>query len=82
MRAVENSIIYPLPSDELIDREEENWKVKIPMDYRNFIAKNNGCVPVENTLVFGDDKYVIERFLCILEDTEHYDLGMYDIDRI
>ncbi len=80
MRIAENSIIHPLPGDELIAKEEQCWKVKIPNDYRNFISKNNGCVPVENTFMFGDDKYVIERFLCILADTENHEMGTYDID--
>lgn len=80
MKIVENSIIYPLPGDELIAKEAQYWRVKIPMDYRNFISKNNGCVPVENTFMFGEDKYVIERFLCILADTKNHEMGMYDID--
>lgn len=80
MRAVENSVINPLPSEKLINKEEQYWKVKIPDDFRNFISKNNGCVPVENTFVFEKDKYVVERFLCILENTENHEMGMYDID--
>ncbi len=80
MRVVKNSVIFPLPSEELINQEEQYWKVKIPDDYRSFISKNNGCVPVEYTFMFNKDKYVIERFLCILEDSKNHEMGMYDID--
>lgn len=80
MRVIENSIIKPLPTEELINKEEQYWNVKIPDDYRNFISKNNGCVPIENTFVFEKYRYVIERFLCILEDTKNHKMGMYDID--
>lgn len=80
MRIVENSVINPLPSEELINKEEQYWKVIIPDDYRNFISKNNGCVPIEKIFMFEKDKYVIERFLCIIEDTKNHEMGMYDID--
>lgn len=44
------SIIYPLPSDSLILKKEEFWRVQLPVDYKNFINVNNGGSPEKNLL--------------------------------
>lgn len=75
-----NTIVYPLPSDELITREEKAWRVKLPNGYSEFIKKYNGSIPLNNRFSFGDREYLIERFLCILDETENHDSGIYDID--
>ncbi|MGG3283324.1 hypothetical protein [Paenibacillus solani] len=42
MRA--ESIIYPLPTDQLLSKEEGFWRVALPSDYREFIKINNGGI--------------------------------------
>lgn len=42
----------------------------------------NGAIPVTNIFNVNFHEFVLERFLCILEDNESNDLGMYDIDVI
>ncbi|EOQ28966.1 hypothetical protein KQ1_03217 [Bacillus cereus BAG3O-1] len=50
MEIKKESIIYPLPSDSLILKKEEFWRVQLPVDYKNFIKVNNGGSPEKNLL--------------------------------
>ena len=36
MKIDKDSIVFPLPTDQLIDSFENFWKVKFPEDYRDF----------------------------------------------
>ncbi|MFC0271842.1 SMI1/KNR4 family protein [Metabacillus herbersteinensis] len=76
------TIIYPLPDQELLSKEEQAWKVKLPNDYADFIKKNNGVTPIDNSFTFDNHGYLIERFLCILKEPDKSNDGMYDIDVI
>lgn len=74
------SIVEPLPDQQLIRKNEEYFRVKFPKDYVSFIEKYNGAVPVKNTLSFNNHAYAVERFLCILENYQDDDVnGWYDI---
>ena len=82
MKIKRDSIIHPLPNEDLIKDCEEDWEVKLPEDYRNFLMNYGGCKVVENA--FNDASgidYVIDRFLTILADYKN-DNGWYDIDVI
>ena len=74
------SIIYPLPTDALLQEREVAWRVKLPDDYKEFIKRKNGFRPSENLFSLTNRSFLIERFLCILENTKDNPLGMYDID--
>lgn len=74
------SIIYPLPTDALLFEREVVWRVKLPDDYKKFIMRNNGFRPSKNLFSLRNRFFLIERFLCILENTKDNPLGMYDID--
>ena len=74
------SIIYPLPTDALLQEREVAWRVKLPDDYKNFIMRKNGFRPSKNLFSLTNRSFLIERFLCILENTKDNPLGMYDID--
>jgi len=76
MTQQDQSIIYPLPTDALLQEREVAWKVRLPDDYKNFIKRKNGFRPSKNT----NRSFLIERFLCVLENTKDNPLGMYDID--
>ena len=76
----DQSIIYPLPTDALLQEREISWRVKLPDDYKDFIMKNNGFRPSKNLFSLTNRSFLIERFLCVLENTKDTPLGMYDID--
>ena len=80
MTQQDQSIIYPLPTDALLQEREVAWKVRLPDDYKNFIMKNNGFRPSKNLFSLKNRSFLIERFLCVLENTKDNPLGVYDID--
>lgn len=74
------SIIYPLPSDQLLLKEEAFWRVELPPEYKEFIKIYNGAIPEKRFFSCNDYNYVVTRFLCILEDPTKNEFGMFDID--
>ena len=77
----DQSIIYPLPTDALLQEREVAWRVKLPDDYKEFIKKENGVIPSKRYFHFENNEKVIDRFLAILaisgEKTEEdYDIGV------
>ena len=74
------SIIYPLPTDALLQEREVAWRVKLPDDYKEFIMRKNGFRLSKNLYSVTNRSFLIERFLCILENTKDNPLGTYDID--
>ena len=77
----DESIIYPLPTDTLLQEREVAWRVKLPDDYKKFIKKENGVIPSKRYFHFKHNEKVIDRFLAILaisgEKTEEdYDIGV------
>lgn len=76
----DQSIIYPLPTDALLQEREVAWKVQLPDDYKNFIMRKNGFLPSKNSFSLKNRSFLIERFLCVLENTKDNPLGVYDID--
>ena len=52
----------------------------MPKEFKEFLLKYNGAVPITYVLPFDSNKYVIERFLCLLEDCENNIDGWYDIE--
>ena len=80
MTQKEQAMIYPLPTDALLQEREVAWRVKLPDDYKEFIMRKNGFRPSKNLFFLTNRSFLIERFLCILENTKDNPLGMYDID--
>ena len=75
------SIIYPLPTDALLQEREVAWRVKLPDDYKEFIKNENGLIPSKRYFHFGNNEKVIDRFLAILaisgeKAEEDYDIGV------
>lgn len=80
MKIDKDSIVFPLPTDHLIDSFENFWKVKFPEDYKDFLKKYNGAVPETNVFTFKRRKYLVEQFLCLMEKSARNDVnGEYDI---
>ncbi|MDQ0206981.1 SMI1/KNR4 family protein [Alkalicoccobacillus murimartini] len=75
----DQSIVKPLPSVEVVKQEEEYWNAKLPLSLKNILIKANGAIPLEKEFSTEQSSYVIERFLCIVEDTDT-DNGVLDID--
>ncbi|WP_105122548.1 SMI1/KNR4 family protein [Streptococcus suis] len=80
MNIQDNTIILPLPTDNLIRKREEIWKVELPTDYKVFIKRGNGGVPERRTFIFQGRNYLLQRFLGLLENVSDSSLGWYDID--
>ena len=81
MRQIDQSIIYPLPTDVQLQEREVVWKVKLPDDYKEFIKKENGVIPSKRYFHFRHNEKVIDRFLAILAVSgekveEAYDIGV------
>ncbi|MDM5186415.1 SMI1/KNR4 family protein [Bacillus sp. DX4.1] len=79
MKIQTESIIYPLPDDTLLERVEGNLEVKFPSAFCTFIKKNNGAIPITKYITYKNNRYVVERFLCILDNRSENSKGMYDI---
>ncbi|MDP1509333.1 SMI1/KNR4 family protein [Paenibacillus sp. SEL3] len=79
MKTQNESIIFPLPDSNLIMRVEENFEIKFPNDFINFISKNNGAIPITRFFEYKSNRYVVDRFLCLLDNPGEHDKGMYDI---
>ena len=80
MEIKKDSIIYPLPSDNLLAEKEAFWRVKLPPDYKQMIKRNNGASPEAKAFKVKSHSYVLIRFLCILEAPENNEAGTFDID--
>ncbi|MBS5795067.1 MAG: SMI1/KNR4 family protein [Clostridiales bacterium] len=74
-----NSIVEPKPTENLIKRFEEDYEVNFPKKFKEFLLEYNGATPITNILPLDSNEYVIERFLCILEDYEEHEDGHYVI---
>ena len=75
-----NSIIEPKPNLDTLSKEESIWHVELPSTYREFIMEYNGAIPVNRSFVCRNHEYAIDRFLCILNETEKSKYSSYDID--
>ena len=74
-------MIYPLPTDALLQEREVVWRVKLPDDYKEFIKNENGLIPSKRYFHFRHNEKVIDRFLAILavsgeKADEAYDIGV------
>ncbi|MFF2484325.1 SMI1/KNR4 family protein [Paenibacillus sp. NPDC058071] len=81
MRLDGNTIVFPLPTDELLDVVERSLRVSFPKFYRGFIKKNNGAIPITNVFNYNNHEYILEKFLCILDDSESDPVnGWFDVE--
>lgn len=80
MKVEFNTIVKPLPDEILLNKCEEQWRLILPVDYRMFIKQYNGAIPNTRSFIFFGNKFVINRFLCILRNPQNSDLGWYDIN--
>jgi hypothetical protein len=57
----------PAPSDETIRAMEENYEIKLPNLFVQFLQSGNGGTPIQNEFRQGTRERVIEFFLCLLD---------------
>ena len=79
MSQQDQSIIYPLPTDALLQEREVAWKVQLPEDYKKFIKNENGLIPSKRYFHFGNNEKVIDRFLAIQAISDEKPEEVYDI---
>jgi SMI1-KNR4 cell-wall len=80
MKMKHDTIVRPLPSEELIKKHEKFWRLTLPEPFVNFVKLYNGIEVEEAIFECNNRGYAIERFLCILDDIENNPKGIYDID--
>ena len=73
------TVLYPLPKEERIQRYERYWGVRFPDDYREFLKTYNGAEPVEKSFEAIGHLFALTRFFCALEDYKDRDVGWYDL---
>lgn len=76
---IKKDSIVSAPSDETIMELEEYSNVQYPCDYIKFLKRYNGAIPFDNKFVVNGYEYLIERFLCIMDDPDEDPVGDYDI---
>jgi len=75
------SIILPLPTEDVLVKREQYWRVELPQSYKDFIKKLNGVKPVKATITYDSHSENIECFLCILDSTkDNINAARLDID--
>lgn len=78
-----SSIILPKPSDERIKWFEKIYRIKLPIQYKEFLQNFNGCKPINNILNINGTEYIVERFLCLLDNPkENKAYGCYDLTSV
>lgn len=82
MTIQDNTVVEPVPSNELLAEKEQKWRVVLPKDYRNFIMNYNGGIPNEKSFECNKHNYAITRFLCVLKNIQENKNGWYDISVI
>lgn len=79
MKIKEDSIL-PAPSEERIESFEDYCRIKLPEEFKDFLREFNGAIPVTNIFYHNGRKYMVERFLCLIDEPQSDDLnGWYDI---
>ncbi|ACZ07320.1 SMI1 / KNR4 family [Sebaldella termitidis] len=74
------SIVYPLPSNERIADFEKAYRIEFPSEYKDFLKKYNGATLLTNILKIRDFEYIVERFLCLLDEPNENKIdGWYDL---
>ncbi|SFD60309.1 SMI1 / KNR4 family (SUKH-1) [Bacillus sp. 491mf] len=83
MKIDEKTSVKPFPSDERITWFEQSYKIKLPHPYIDFLKRFNGATPITNVLKIDRQEYVIERFLCLLDNPKEHPIeGWYDLTSV
>ena len=81
MEFVTDTIVMPLPTEEVLEKRERYWKIELPDSFKEFIKVFNGGIPIQAAVSYDEHYENIERFLCILDSSEENDTAaIFDID--
>lgn len=76
---IKKDSIVSAPSEEIIIELQEYSNVQYPLSFIRFLKQYNGAVPIDNKFIVDDYEYIIERFLCIMDNPDEDPVGNYDI---
>lgn len=71
MEYINESIILPCPTDELLAKKEKDWGVLLPQSYKEFIKKMNGIKVTNAIIEYDSHKEGIFQFFCIMQNIEN-----------
>ena len=55
-------------------------ELSVPQSFVDYCSEYNGGVPIQNRIEVGDDRTVVERFLCFIEDYKSDpSAGLFDV---
>lgn len=83
MKLNNDSIVLPLPSNKLLEEIQTYGQIVLPKEYVEFIGKYNGAEPLDYSGTFvaeNEHEYVIDRFLCLLDNAKESSMGQYDVE--
>lgn len=80
MKIKGETIVKPLPTEMSVSKHEKYWRQTLPKSYVEFMNLNNGVVVEDATFQIGNREYMIERFLCMVDDIKEHPQAIYDID--
>lgn len=80
---LERKVLYR-PNEAEIQRKEKMWRLKLPLDYRQFLKEYNGGVPEKREFKGNHSNriYMVEFFLSIVKVEDYNKFGYYDISVI
>ncbi|MEI7026052.1 SMI1/KNR4 family protein [Paenibacillus sp. y28] len=77
---VQPGCTLPPPSGKCIQKFEQYCRVILPGEYKQFLRQYNGAVPETYVFEHRGNEFVVERFLCLLDNCEDDDVnGWYDL---
>lgn len=80
---IKNGSILPTPSEERIESFEDYCGIELPAEFKDFLRNSNGAIPIINVFSHNGREYLVERFLCLIEEPQSDDVnGWYDIEVI
>lgn len=79
---IEVAKIMPSPTQKMVDKFNDAYRIVLPQDFVNFINEKNGLISADIlTFKTSDNEKVIERFLPMLDSPRNYPTDeYYDID--
>lgn len=76
---VRRDSIIIAPSEETMIELQEYSNVQYPLSFIRFLKEYNGAIPINNKFIVNGNEYIIERFLCVMDNPDEDPIGDYDI---
>jgi hypothetical protein len=80
---IKSDTVLPAPSLERVEWFERSYRVKLPAAYLETLLTSNGAELATNIFEYGGNEFVLERFLCLLDNPRDDGIyGWYDLSSI